>query len=360
MSTNVSGVSSHFPDAENGFTTTTSGSVASGATTVGLASVGGYTNGQPAVFVIDPTDASKKQTFTGIIDTSGVQVTSVVWTAGTNQTHALGATVVDYATATHIAMISKGIQVEHSQAGTHTAITSTSITNTGALTQTGTTTLNGSWDGWIGANESWAYASATTITVPTDATTKYSVGDFIKMTQSATVKYFQITSLTSTVLTVFGLGGVTVANSAITLPAYSHGERPIGVTGAWQSWTPTWTILTIGNATQACKYTRIGNTITCKIQVTLGSTSSMALGVPTLTLPVTAAAMTAYSIIGDARYQTSNNSGGIVRMASTTTADLVAYATAGAYVFEDQLSSTAPGTWTTGSLISATFTYEAA
>lgn len=120
MSTSVSGLSTNFfPDAENGFTSTTAGSVASAATTVTLNSVAGYTNGEPAVFVIDPTDTTKKQTFTGIIDTSGVQVTSVVWTAGTNTTHALGATVVDYATATHIAMISKGIKVAHNQDGTH-------------------------------------------------------------------------------------------------------------------------------------------------------------------------------------------------------------------------------------------------
>lgn len=123
MATNVSSVVSHFPDAENGFTTTTAGSVSSGATTVTLNSVSGYTNGQPVVLVIDPTDASKKQTFTGIVDTAGVQITSVVWTAGTNQTHALGATVVDYATATHIAMISKGILVNHSQTGSHTQLT---------------------------------------------------------------------------------------------------------------------------------------------------------------------------------------------------------------------------------------------
>ena len=118
MSTSVASVVSHFPDAENGFTTTTAGSVSSGATTVTLNSVAGYTNGEPIVLVIDPTDAAKKQTFTGIVDTSGVQITSVVWTAGTNQTHALGATVVDYATATHIAMISKGIKVHADQDGT--------------------------------------------------------------------------------------------------------------------------------------------------------------------------------------------------------------------------------------------------
>ena len=128
MSTSVASVVSHFPDAENGFTSTTAGSVASGAVTVTLNSIAGYTNGQPVVLVIDPTDAAKKQTFTGIVDTAGVQVTSVVWTAGTNQVHALGATVVDYATATHIAMISKGILVEHAQAGTHTAALITSRT----------------------------------------------------------------------------------------------------------------------------------------------------------------------------------------------------------------------------------------
>lgn len=119
MSTNVSGVSTNFfPTAQNGFTTTTSGSVTSGATSVGLNSVAGYTNGDTVVLVIDPTDASKKQTFTGVVDTSGSQITSVKWTAGTNQSHALGATVVDYETATHWALYSKGIGISHNPDGT--------------------------------------------------------------------------------------------------------------------------------------------------------------------------------------------------------------------------------------------------
>lgn len=144
MSTSVTSVTKHFPSPQNGFTTTTSGSVASGAATVGLNSVAGYTNGQTVVFVIDPTDASKKQTFTGTMDTSGSQVTGVVWTAGTNQTHALGATVVDYATATHIAMMSKGILAAGiTQAGGMGAITPTSVASTGAVSgTTGTFTGN--------------------------------------------------------------------------------------------------------------------------------------------------------------------------------------------------------------------------
>ena len=152
MSTNVNSVVSHFPSAENGFTTTTSGSVSSGAATVGLNSVAGYTNGEVVVFVIDPTDASKKQTFTGIMDTGGSQVTSVVWTAGTNQTHSAGATVVDYATATHISMMTKGLLVEHLQTGIHALTSSATITSSKLIT--GLNDTNGNEIFKVGATSS--------------------------------------------------------------------------------------------------------------------------------------------------------------------------------------------------------------
>jgi microcystin-dependent protein len=119
MSTSVSSVTNHFPSAENGFATTTSSSTSSGATTVEVNSLAGYENGEVVVFVIEPNTPAAKQTFTGVVDISGSQLTSVVWTAGTNQTHAAGVTVVDYASATHISMISKGLAVEHNQDGSH-------------------------------------------------------------------------------------------------------------------------------------------------------------------------------------------------------------------------------------------------
>ncbi len=143
MSTSVASVTNHFPSAENGFSTSTSASVSSGATTVQLNSVAGYDNGEVVVFVIDPTDTTKKQTFTGVVDTAGTQITNVVWTAGSNTTHALGATVVDYATATHISMISKGLRVEHKQSGAHSDITADSlVTPSATITTLGSTTAN--------------------------------------------------------------------------------------------------------------------------------------------------------------------------------------------------------------------------
>lgn len=119
MSTSVGSVTKFFPSAQNGFTTTLASTISSGAATVPLNSVAGYNNGETAVMVVDPTDASKKQTFTGVVDTAGIQLTAVIWTAGTNQTHTGGSTVVDYATATHISMMTKGLLRDHNQSGYH-------------------------------------------------------------------------------------------------------------------------------------------------------------------------------------------------------------------------------------------------
>jgi hypothetical protein len=83
------------------------------------------------------------------------------------------------------------------------------------------------WDGWVEVTDSWAYASATTVTVPSDATTKYSVGDKVKFDQSGT-KYFYIIAVSATTLTLFGGSDYTVANAAISSVFYSKVENPQG------------------------------------------------------------------------------------------------------------------------------------
>ena len=115
---NLSGVSNHFSVAKEGFVTTTSSPVTSGATTVQLTSVAGYTNGDTVVLVIDANDVNKKQVFTGTVDTGGSQITNVVWTEGANTSHILGAPVIDYVTASHQSMTTKGLLVSHDQDGT--------------------------------------------------------------------------------------------------------------------------------------------------------------------------------------------------------------------------------------------------
>ena len=115
---NLSGVNKYFSVAKEGFATTTSAPIASGATTVQLSSVAGYSNGDTVVLVIDAGDVAKKQAFTGTVDTGGTQITNVVWTEGANTSHIIGAPVIDYVTASHQSMTTKGLLVSHDQDGT--------------------------------------------------------------------------------------------------------------------------------------------------------------------------------------------------------------------------------------------------
>lgn len=154
----ISSIVNYFPSAVEGFTTTLNGTIASGAATVVLNSIAGYTNGDTVVLIIDPTDNVKKQAFTGIVDTSGVRITSVVWTEGTNQTHTTGATIVDYWTATHMAMVTKGILVDHSQAGAHEIATNFDPANPTLETQ--------KWVGVASAVNEITFTNAATTAAP--------------------------------------------------------------------------------------------------------------------------------------------------------------------------------------------------
>lgn len=96
-------------------------------------------------------------------------------------------------------------------------------------------TLQNIATGWLPAvepGESWTYASATTITVPSDATTKYSAGMLVKVSQSTGgTKYGVITNVAATLLTVTWVGGATLANEAINNPFFSVDANPFGLGG---------------------------------------------------------------------------------------------------------------------------------
>ena len=94
--------------------------------------------------------------------------------------------------------------------------------------------------GWTPVTDSWTYASANTITVPSGAASIYSVGDKIKLTQT-TAKYFYIVGVSDTLLAVTGGSDYTVANAAITSVYYSKASTPLGFPKSFNLGTPTWT-----------------------------------------------------------------------------------------------------------------------
>ena len=93
---------------------------------------------------------------------------------------------------------------------------------------------------WVTVDDAWAYASATTITVPSGAVSRYSIGDKVTLVQT-TVKFFYIVGIADTVLTVTGGSDYTVANAAISAIAFSKSVSPVGFPHYFALTGPTWT-----------------------------------------------------------------------------------------------------------------------
>lgn len=322
MSTSVASVTSHFPSPQNGFVTSLASSISSGAATVPLNSVGSYANNAIAVFVVDPGTVSQ-QTVTGIINTGTVSLTSAVWTAGTNVAHAGGAVVVDYATATHIAMMSKGLLVGHTQAGAHKFTT--------VLDVSGNESLKLGTSGPSSVNE-LTITNATTGNTPAISAS----GDDTNIDINLVPK---------------GTGAVRINN--------------IPFSGAWlTSWTPTYSGFTLGNGVVTAGYLNIGKTILFRLKVVLGTTSSIT-GALSFSLPVNMGAAytsdtdTILSTVGILDTGTTYFSG-MLRWASASTVQVFAQNSGAASLQISTISSTVPMTWTTGDAFVVSGSYESA
>lgn len=135
-------------------------------------------------------------------------------------------------------------------------------------------------DGWIPAGEAWAYASASTITVPTGAASRYAKGDRLKLTQS-TVKYFVVVAVADTLLTIAVNTDYVVANAAISANFYSHQAAPLGYPDwfTFNSNPAGWAATPTQNVS---KYRIVGQSITIIFDISGTSNATTA----TITSPV--------------------------------------------------------------------------
>ncbi len=135
-------------------------------------------------------------------------------------------------------------------------------------------------------------------------------------------------------------------------------------TWAWQSWTPTWTNLTVGNGTyNANNFIQIGKTVFFVVRFTFGTTSTMGTA-PDFTLPVTASSRFDFGTlpIGNCWLEDTSVATytGQVIMSTTTKARVMAQNSAGTYVAENTPTATIPFTWANSDKVSMTGCYEAA
>ena len=137
-----------------------------------------------------------------------------------------------------------------------------------------------------------------------------------------------------------------------------------GTSWPWQSWTPTWTNLTVGNGTLNAHYFQIGKFVGVRVGFTLGSTS--AVGDVRMSFPV--APKTSILFLTRAKMGSvvlfDSSSGvqniGSLRIETTTTVRFLIDNAASTYLAVNAISATVPFTWASGDVLSTLFFYEAA
>lgn len=217
-------------------------------------------------------------------------------------------------------------------------------------------------DGWTPATGTWTYASATTITVPSGATSKYSVGDKVKLVQSGTTKYFYITTVASTLLTITGGSDYTLANSTISSPYTSNAATPLGFP-QYFSYTPTWTNLTVGSATQLWRFTVKGKSVHVYGHINLSS-STVGTG-PVFTTPTTLSSNyqvgsfahpLGHAIYNDAGVQ--QYVGAVWTYSTNTQVQPIVIQPSGSYVLPSGLAASIPFAFGNGDRLVFDFMYE--
>lgn len=138
-------------------------------------------------------------------------------------------------------------------------------------------------------------------------------------------------------------------------------SKTVGL-GAWTSYSPTLTNITIGNGTKAGFYTQIGKTVFYGVDIVFGNTTSVS-GSIGISLPVAASSNNMYSSYSCTIFDSGGNPAwlnAILRKATATLISLLVIKTDSTYAGLTDTSSTVPITWTTNDQIHFMITYEAA
>jgi len=125
------------------------------------------------------------------------------------------------------------------------------------------------------------------------------------------------------------------------------------------TYSPTYSGLTIGNGTVISRYTQVGKLVFVQYQLTFGSTTSISSVNPTISLPVTAASLSAQNYMGLASLLDSGTAifSGRTILNSTTVFVVQRHIVTGTNLVFGAIDATTPFTWTTNDILSANFSY---
>jgi len=132
---------------------------------------------------------------------------------------------------------------------------------------------------------------------------------------------------------------------------------------AWESYTPTFVNITVGNGVLVARYSQINKVVIVQMKLTLGSSTVIGGGGGiTMSLPVTSTSTQyAYSAsllgIGAGCDVSPFTNYQLWVLAASTTTVAFGYMTSNRY---QEIFGTGPFTWTTNDVLTCSFTYEAA
>lgn len=137
-----------------------------------------------------------------------------------------------------------------------------------------------------------------------------------------------------------------------------------GSSWSYQSWSPSYSNITVGNGTVTAKYVQMGKTVFFRFTFVLGGTSAIGTG-PTISLPVTSVSYPGTAVrmpIGEGTHfdtSSGNSYPARARWASTTTMTTIHFDGSSPEGYASD-TSTSPFTWATGDEIHLQGFYEAA
>jgi len=179
--------------------------------------------------------------------------------------------------------------------------------------------------------------------------------------QDQAVMVFAGTAARSSAIPSPSEGMVAITTDNDKLDYYDGSAWVAGVPfGAWTSYTPTITGVTITGGTSLFAFCQIGKTVHVRGSFTLGASSAIT-GAITVTTPVTAIS-SAPNVIGTAMFIDAGTAAynGMVRLPTTSVMNINPINAAGTYAASTVTSNTVPFTWVSTDSFQFSATYEAA
>jgi hypothetical protein len=166
--------------------------------------------------------------------------------------------------------------------------------------------------------------------------------------------------------------GVIVTSASVITAVRQWGEGVSGVPiypdnglQGWRAWTPTWTNLSIGNATVDFKYAIVGKTVHIRGKFIYGSSTSIS-GNVAFTAPVNYnSGYNVRTVIGNLSIEDAGTASyfGYLRINDSVSTNLLQFGISnvgGTYATYAAMTATVPMTWAAGDQIMINATYEAA